>query len=276
MGKISVIIPCYNQGEYIEETLDSVYSQTFQNFEIIIVNDGSTDEYTNKKLREIKHAKVKIIHTTNQGLAQARNNGIEVSKGEYILPLDSDDKIGRKYMEQAVEVLDKRKNIKLVFGNGEYFDDRNDKLELWYFRDDIVEYDVKYFLTSNFIYCSSFFRRIDYDKTVGFNPNMKYGWEDWDFWISLLKKGGIAYKLLDTCFYYRYRKNSMIRTITKEQKNYLYNQLYQNHKDYYNSIFSNPISLYMENLEIKRQINLIKQSKSYRFINFLKRNKLKT
>ena len=275
MSKISVIIPCYNQGQYIDETLESVYNQSFQDFEIIIVNDGSTDNFTNKKLKEIKHNKVRLLETSNQGLSQARNNGIKISTGKYILPLDSDDKIGEKYLEQANEILDKRKDVKIVFGNAEYFGDRTDKLELWYFRDDIIEYDVNYFLTSNFIYCSSFFRKIDYDKTCGFNPNMKYGWEDWDFWLSLLENGGIAYKLLDTSFYYRYRTDSMVRSISDEQKEYLYNQLYQNHKYLYNEIFVSPITLYIENIELKRQLNLIRNSKTNKLINFVKRIKSK-
>lgn len=273
MPKVSVIIPCYNQGNFIDETLESVYKQTFQDFEIIIVNDGSTDEFTNIHLRTINHPKVKLIETTNQGLAQARNNGIKESCGEYILPLDSDDLISSIYLEKGVVVLDTKPNVKVVFGNGEYFGDRTDKLELWYFRDDIIEYNVNHFLTSNFIYCTALYRRNEYDETSGYNPNMKFGWEDWDFWLSLLEKGGIAYKLLDTCFFYRFRQGSMVRSITDEQKKYLYNQLYQNHRELYNEIFVSPINLYVENLELKRQLNLIRNSRSFKLINMFKKKR---
>ena len=92
MMKVSVIIPCYNQGQYIEEAVKSVLAQTYQNFEIIIVNDGSTDEFTNKLLSDYDKQKTKVLHTDNQGLASARNNGIKVAKGKYILPLDADER----------------------------------------------------------------------------------------------------------------------------------------------------------------------------------------
>ena len=77
--KVSVIIPCYNHGVYIDETVDSVLDQTFQDFEIIIINDGSTDEFTVEKLKTYNKPKTKVIHTSNQGLSSARNNGIRAS-----------------------------------------------------------------------------------------------------------------------------------------------------------------------------------------------------
>jgi glycosyltransferase involved in cell wall biosynthesis len=271
---VSVVIPCFNQGQFIDDAVDSVLNQTYQDFEIYIINDGSTNENTIAKLHNYNKPKTKVIHTENNGLASARNTGIRASSGKYILPLDADDKISPIYLEKAIEILEKHQEVKIVFGNAEFFGDKKEKLELWYFRDDILDYDVKYFLTSNFIYCSSVFRRNDYDKTKGYNINMKYGWEDWDFWLSLLENGGIAYKLLDLCFYYRYRSNSMVRSITPEQKQYLYTQLYLNHQNLYNQYFGNPISLYLENIELKRQLDLIRNSKFYKLINIRKKLKL--
>jgi glycosyltransferase involved in cell wall biosynthesis len=100
MSKVSVIMPCYNQGQYIDEAVDSVLTQTYQNYEIIIVNDGSTDEFTNEKLKNYNKPKTQVIHTANQGLSAARNNGIHASNGEFILPLDADDKIANTYLER--------------------------------------------------------------------------------------------------------------------------------------------------------------------------------
>ena len=94
MPKVSVIIPCYNQGACLEEAVDSVLAQTFQDFEILVVNDGSTDEATIRMLGKYERPKTRVIHTDNQGLAMARNNGIREARGAYILPLDADDKIG--------------------------------------------------------------------------------------------------------------------------------------------------------------------------------------
>ena len=262
---VSVIVPCYNQAQYLSQSLDSVIAQTYPSWECIIVNDGSPDNTEEIALQYcFMDQRFRYLKKENGGLADARNAGIAISTGEYILPLDADDKISPIYLEKAITVLDARKEVKIIFGNGKYFGNKNDKIELWYFRDDIVEYDVTYFLTSNFIYCTSLFRRSDYNKTGGYNTNMKYGWEDWDFWLSLLETGGLAYKLLDVCFYYRFNANSMVHSITNEKKTHLYNQLYQNHRELYNDIIVSPIHLYLENKDLKRQLHLIKNSASYK------------
>lgn len=267
---VSVIVPCYNQAQYLSESLDSVISQTYPYWECIIINDGSPDNTEGIALNYCSiDQRFRYLKKLNGGLADARNAGIAISTGEYILPLDADDKISPIYLEKAITVLDARKEVKVIFGNGKYFGNKNDKMELWYFRDDIVEYDVSYFLTSNFIYCTSLFRRSDYNKTGGYNTNMKYGWEDWDFWLSLLETGGLAYKLLDVFFYYRFNANSMVQSLTDEKKAYLYNQLYQNHKELYNGVFGSPIQLDMQNLDLKRQLHLLTNSGSFKLANKL-------
>ena len=106
MPRVSIIMPCYNQGQYVAEAVDSVLGQTFHDFEIIIINDGSTDQETISTLESFDRPKCLILHTTNQGLAAARNNGIREARGEYILPLDADDRIAPTYLEKAVRVLD--------------------------------------------------------------------------------------------------------------------------------------------------------------------------
>jgi glycosyltransferase involved in cell wall biosynthesis len=99
--KVSVIIPCFNQGEYVDQAVDSVLKQSFQDFEIVIVNDGSTDPFTISHLQNYSRQKTTVVHTDNQGLAAARNNGIRQAKSEYILPLDADDKIGATFLEKG-------------------------------------------------------------------------------------------------------------------------------------------------------------------------------
>ncbi len=91
MPKVSVIIPCYNHGKYIDEAVDSILNQTFKDFEIIIVNDGSTDELTNNKLKQYDKPKTFVINKENEGLSVARNTAIKRAVGEYILTLDADD-----------------------------------------------------------------------------------------------------------------------------------------------------------------------------------------
>jgi glycosyltransferase involved in cell wall biosynthesis len=258
MPKVSVIIPCYNQGMYIDEAIDSVLNQTLQDFEIIIVNDGSTDEFTNKKLKDYSKPKCKVIHTNNQGLPSARNNGIMMSSGEYILPLDADDKIGSRYLEEASRVLDERKDIGIVYCNADYFGEKSGKWEL-------PEYTEDKMLTMNLIFCTALFRKKDYLETTGYNPNMIYGWEDWDFWLSLLERDKKVHKLQGIHFFYRIKKSdSMVNELklNAEKLELSLKRIFFNHFDFYVSRIGNPILLYS-------RLNNILASKDYRTGRFL-------
>jgi glycosyltransferase involved in cell wall biosynthesis len=238
--KVSVIIPCYNQGQYIDEAVDSVLNQTLQNFEIIIVNDGSTDEYTVNKLKSYNKPECKILHTLNYGLSSARNTGIKAASGEYILPLDADDKIGPKYLEEAVIILDKESKIGIVYCGVEFFGDKAGKWNL-------PDFSIEKMLVRNMIVCSALFRKCDFMGTTGYNLNMKYGWEDWDFWLSLIEKGRDVYKLPDVHFFYRIKKdNSMSSDLNQniDKSSYSLRSIYLNHLDFYFDRIGNPIELY--------------------------------
>lgn len=241
MPKVSVIIPCYNQGHYIKETIDSVLRQTFDNFEIIVINDGSTDEQTIQVLKSLKLSKGKVIHTVNQGLAAARNNGIYSSSGKYILPLDADDKIAPQYLEKAVKVLESNKSVKIVYSKAAYFGLMQGE---WI----LPEFSWEQMLQQNLIFCSALFRKSDFDKTQGYNSNMKYGWEDWDLWLSILESGGAVLKLDDVLFYYRKHDTSMVGSIesNKSLRQFLEHQLILNHLEIYKKYFPEPLTLLRE------------------------------
>jgi len=120
---LSVIVPCYNYGHYLNEALESLYEQTFQNFEIIIVNDGSTEEATLKILERLeKKPKLKILHQQNQGLSATRNNGIKTARGKYICCLDADDKLEPTYFEKALALLESSPETAFVTPWVQYFD----------------------------------------------------------------------------------------------------------------------------------------------------------
>ena len=114
---ISVIVPCYNQGEFLENCIGSVLKQTFQNWECIIINDGSTDE-TEKITLSLskKDNRIKYISQPNSGVSAARNMGIRDAKGEFILPLDADDYISDNFLEIALQKLSNSTSLKVVFG----------------------------------------------------------------------------------------------------------------------------------------------------------------
>jgi len=226
MPKVSVIIPCYNQGPYLDEAVDSVLEQTYNNFEIIIVNDGSTDKFTVDLLYNYQKPKTKVIHTTNQGLASARNNGIKAAQGDYILPLDSDDKIGREYLAEAVNILDNNPGIGIVYCDAQVLEDFGKK---W----DLPDFSLDKMLLDNIIFCSSFFRKRDWKSVGGYDPGMVYGWEDYDFWLSLLERNVLVYKIPRNLFYYRDISDSMVRSKSVEQKVAMFKKIYFKHRKLY-------------------------------------------
>ena len=180
--KVSVIIPCYNQGQYLDEAVDSVINQTFKDFEIIIINDGSTDQFTIKKLKNYTKPKCCVIHSDNQGPSIARNIAIKRSTGEYILPLDADDRIGPNYLEEAVKILDNHNKIGIVYCDAELFGDGNGRtgriLNSLY----LVQQNL---LSSPVIYLSSYIidNKQDYYRLLH-EVTEKQNWRDWIMFMT--------------------------------------------------------------------------------------------
>lgn len=226
MPKISVIIPCYNHGQYLEETIDTVLNQTFQDFEIIVVNDGSTCKNTIEILNNIKKPKTRLLHTKNQGLSMARNNGIKQAQGEYILPLDSDDKIHPTYLEKALNIIELDKTLGVVTCKAELFEAQSGE---WL----LPDVKMPDFLLSNRVFCTSLFRKKDWEKYKGYKKNMKYGWEDYDFWLNFIEDGKNFHRIEEILFYYRKDQNSMAASINNEKYLYLYLMLFLNHHKLY-------------------------------------------
>jgi glycosyltransferase involved in cell wall biosynthesis len=226
MPDVSVIIPCYNHGRFIHEAIDSVLNQTYQNFEIIVVNDGSTDAQTIDILNKIEHPKIKIIHTVNQGLASARNNGIREARGEFILPLDSDDTIEPAYIEKARKIMNSDASIGITYCRARLFGGKN---KIWI----PPEYSLKTILFKNVIFCCALFRRDDWIKSKGYNANMRHGWEDWDLWLSIISMGKKVRCIPEILFNYRIAKKSMVHAMTDQQKVVMRAQLFINHKEFF-------------------------------------------
>ncbi|MDA6068801.1 glycosyltransferase family 2 protein [Flavobacterium sp. AC] len=230
--KVSVIIPCYNQGKYLKETIASVLTQTYTNFEIIIVNDGSTDTKTIEILEDSNWPKTSIINIQNSGVCVARNMAINQAKGEYILPLDGDDLIAPTFLEKAVAILN-NSDVALVTCDVKFFGKKKGIYQL-------SKYSLEALLGQNLMICTSMFRKKDFDETVGYNPNMNEGLEDWDFWLSLLKNGGKVHKIEEVLFYYRIKSVSRTTTVNLEKQSRLRRQVYENHKELYASHFFDP------------------------------------
>lgn len=224
--KISIVIPAYNQGEYIEDCLDSAYNQTTQAHEIIVVNDGSTDDtqeiaerYMFKEFPLID-SPVKVINQVNKGLPSARNTGIMASSGDYILFLDSDDML----MENAIEILTREilaSNADIIAPSFKEFgkSDREVILGGFTLEDLKVANRVGYF-------CA--IRRSALVSVGGYNSKMLWGWEDYDLTFDLLKRGFVMCVIQDILVKYRVKERSMIHEANKHADE-LYTQIKKNH-----------------------------------------------
>ena len=202
---ISIVVPCYNQAQYLDECLQSVLDQTYQNWECIIVNDGSPDNTQEIAYNWLKKDKrFKYINKINGGLSSARNAGISQAKGTWILPLDADDIIGNRYLELAS--LDFDNGYTIIYSKVQFFGCKN---EIW----DLKPYDFHLMLHLNIIYCSGFYKKSDWERVNGYDENLIYGMEDWDFWIAILEQDSKVKYLDYLGFYYRIKEVSMINEL---------------------------------------------------------------
>lgn len=255
---ISIIIPCYNGAEFLRETLDCLQKQTIEDWECIIVNDGSTDNSI-EILREYEanDPRYKVIDKVNEGPSVARNVAISAASGKYILPLDADDLIAPTYAEKAIEYLEQHPQTKLVYCKAKYFGDRNDEWKA-------TEYKYEDIIFENCIFCSCIYRREDYDETKGYNPNMIYGSEDWDFLLSILKPEDEVYCIPEVLFFYR--KHGVSRTsLATEKKDMCHLRMMLNHPElYYNDIERSFHMVSYQKRYYEYELNGILNSNAYR------------
>ena len=223
---VSVIMPCFNQGQFIEEAVESVIAQTFTPVEIIIINDGSTDIETVRLLNHYQKPNVSVIHTANQGPSAARNVGIHQAKGQYILPLDADDRIAPTYLEKAVPILESQPEVGIVYAQAELFGAKTGSF-------DLPPYQFPDILLGNMIFNSSLYRKADWEKVGGYNENMVWGWEDYDFWLSILELGKDVSQIPEVLYYHREVANSRSEQMTQEHWVKSYAQIFKNHSQLY-------------------------------------------
>lgn len=206
--KVSIIIPCYNDGKYLPDAIDSVKKCRHDLIEIIIVNDGSTDFETLTLLKQYELEGVKVLHQQNKGLGAARNAGILNATCDYILPLDSDNKIRPEYIDASIAILDQSAFISVVYGRPQFFGD-SDKQPL------IGKFNLQRIMVENYIDACAVFRKSDWKELGGYDENMPFmGAEDWEFWLRFGFAGKQFHFIDEVLFDYRVRSESMLRTTT--------------------------------------------------------------
>jgi glycosyltransferase involved in cell wall biosynthesis len=229
---LSIIIPCFNSEKTLEETLGSIIHQDYLDWEAIIVDDGSTDNTAAiaEKWTQIDH-RFKYYHKPNEGLGKARNYGIEISKGEFILPLDSDNLVISDFASLAINILTKDTEVGVVHGNAELFGEESG---LW----EIAKFNFEQLLVQNYIDACAIFRKSLWFEVGGYDELMPYqGNEDWELWLAFGTRGVKFHHLEKITFKYRISSNSMNRSYTTEIKKTNEDYIVKKYSSYYYHFF---------------------------------------
>lgn len=208
MSKISIVIPCHNQAEYLEDSIESAYNQTFPAHEIIVVNDGSTDNtreiaerYMFKEFPGIE-SPVKVINQVNKGLPSARNTGIMNATGDYILFLDADDILTENAVQRITQEIT-RTNADIIAPSFREFGKSNREIILSTFTME----DLKVANRLGYFAC---IRRSALLSTGGYSPRMKWGFEDYHLWFDLFSRNFTVALIKEVLVMYRVKERSMI------------------------------------------------------------------
>lgn len=240
---ISVIVPCYNIEHYIENTIKSILNSTYSEIELLLINDGSTDNTSQilKKYEEIDH-RVKVIHKNNGGVSSARNIGIDIARGDYIYFLDGDDTIENTLFETALKIFEKNSEIDIFSFGFDIVNEKNIQLKNYSFK----KYDKKLISGREFLnllftkklrqHISSFIvrKKILKENNIIFPEDVAYC-EDQEVQVKLLLNSNLIYYNNKPDSHYLQRETSAMRT---EQINYDALIVFRRLKPYYENKIS--------------------------------------
>ena len=200
---VSVIVPCFNLGEFLPETCESVRSQTYATWECIVVDDGSVDDTEQVARRYCeKDRRFRYLKKDNGGPSGARNTGMHAASGELFLPWDADDLFDPSYLDKAVRVLQSDSRVGFVSCYVEMFGAGR-----WIVRDHKSGGSENYVFWNNNVACALLRRKV-WEDVGGYDETMREGYEDWDFWLSATEKGWLCHIIEEPLFKYRRRQSS--------------------------------------------------------------------
>lgn len=235
---LSVIVPCYNLGAYLPEAVDSVLAQTYGDYEIIIIDDGSTDEFTRLLLDAFSPPRTQILRGPNRGVGAARNAAIRRARGRYLCCLDPDDRIHPDYLGRCAAILDEKPEVGFVSAHYRVFGERLAVMTP-------AECSLPESLVENKAIVSSVFRKSAWEQAGGFYENFSVaGFEDWDLWISLLEAGWACEVIPEALFDYRIRPGSMYRAALQDPEKLrgMVKEFIQRHRRSFEGSFADVIS----------------------------------
>ena len=205
--RVSVIMPCFNHGEFLAEAVASVKKIDRDDIELIVVDDGSTDDQTRTEIEKLRSRGIRVVRQENSGLGAARNAGISASCGEYIFPLDADDRLRPGWMDTGIGILDSDPSVGVVYGDAQCFGTQTHR---WV----VGPFSRERLLNYNFIHCSALYRKAVWEQNRGYETTMPVqGVEDWEFWIGAFEHGWRFQYLPEIIFDYRRAEQSMLTRV---------------------------------------------------------------
>lgn len=224
--KISIVIPCFKQAEYLPHAIESILSQTVKPHEIIVVIDGSPDD--SLQIAKLYEPRIKVVNQVNKGLASARNTGLMNMTGDFFFPLDADDMMLENCIERVLQVIEET-DADIVAPSFKTFGKHNMPVILMPnpTLEDFKPIDGQ---PMNRIGYFSAIRRNKLLEVGGYNPKMTFGWEDYDIWFDLLKRGAKLVTIPETLILYRTKEHSMINE-ANEHASELMARIYKNHPE---------------------------------------------
>jgi glycosyltransferase involved in cell wall biosynthesis len=241
---VSIIIPCYNSGKYLLEAIESIENCTDSvSYEIIITDDGSTEVFTKNTLKNFEE-KYHILYQENKGPAAARNTGIKQSKGDFILFLDSDNKIVSGFIDKAAKVLLQDDTIGVVYSDAYFFGESEKP------RFSPKAHDFSELLYQNYIDMCSMIRKSVWISVGGLDEHkVLIGREDWDFWLRVSKADWRFHFINEKLYQYRVRKESLIDTVNRKiDQNSAREYIYAKHIDKLSILFP---CIYIQSINYK-------------------------
>jgi glycosyltransferase involved in cell wall biosynthesis len=224
---ISVVIPCFNDGGYLPETLQKIGLQTFTDYEIIIVNDGSTDEQTLRVLKEIADTgSAKVLHKANGKMSSARNYGVKHARGSIIAAIDADDYYHPTFFQKAVDILARDPGIAVVTSYIQLFGEFRKVAKP---RAD----NVFNLLFSSQVPACAMVRKSCWEAIGGYDEEMKLGYEDWEFYIRIAEKGWRIEVIKERLLFYRQTQKSTLKNATGPNRALLINYIIDKHRGWY-------------------------------------------
>jgi glycosyltransferase involved in cell wall biosynthesis len=196
----------------LREAVDSIPPSLHGLSEIIIVDDGSSEEETIRILARLLEQGVKVVRQENRGLGAARNFGIQHALGRYLLPLDADNRLRADYLHRGVAILDEDPAVDVVYGDAEYFGEKTGRWK-------VGSFSLPLLLSSNYIDACAVFRKAAWDRCGGYDEHMPVqGHEDWDLWCRIACSGGRFHYAEEVLFDYRVRNDSMSVSMRQKER----------------------------------------------------------